>query len=125
MCYDTIYRMKDKLLAFFKDKFNISLVVLQVLALISFCFSEISGVVASMFFVLEGVFFIVLGIKILLNIKKTRDKYEILSQLPYTEAEKAEIIKKTESANKNNKFIGVVLILIGIILIFSLFSLIF
>ena len=67
----------------------------------------------------------VLGIKILQNIKKSRDKYEMISQLPYTNAEKAEIIKKIESANKNNKFIGVVLILIGIVLIFSLFSLIF
>lgn len=125
MCYVIIYHMKDKLLAFFKDKFNIALVVIQILALISFCFSEMSEVFASMFFVLEGAFFIVLGIKILQNIKKSRDKYEMISQLPYTNAEKAEIIKKIESANKNNKFIGVVLILIGIVLIFSLFSLIF
>lgn len=117
--------MKDKIFKFLKNKINITLIVLQVLAVISFLLGSFVGFFSSMFFVFEGAFFIVWGIKSLLVIKDSRFKQEIYEQLPYDRLEKERIRKQTQNSERNNKFMGIFLILFGVILIFSLFSVIF
>ena len=117
--------MKDKLISFLKNKFNIALIILQILAIVSYFLGALAIFFSIMFFVLEGSFFVLWGIKILLDIKNSRYSLEAINQLPYDEAEKIRMIKQRNNINKNNKFIGVVLICLGLVLIFSLFSLIF
>jgi len=121
----TINVMKDKILSFLKNKFNIALIIIQGLAIICYFLGCLSVFFSAMLFVLEGVFFVVWGLKILIQIRNSRYTQEIFNQLPYDEAEKARILKQRNSINKNNKFIGISLIVLGAILIFSLFSFIF
>ena len=56
-----------------------------------------------------------------------QNKYnlEIYEQLPYTEQQREQIKKQMTSSNKNNKFMGICLIVLGVVVIFSLFSMIF
>ncbi|MGN0961723.1 MAG: hypothetical protein ACI4PF_05985 [Christensenellales bacterium] len=117
--------MKEKFLKFIKDKFNITLIIIQVLAIICYALSFLGAVVVGLFFTLEGVFFIVWGIKILRAVKYSFISQEIYNQLPYTEEQRIALRKKTERNAKNNRFIGVTLIILGIVLFFSVFSLIF
>lgn len=117
--------MRDKLLNFFKDKFNITLMVIQLLAIICYFLSGLTIVLVVVFILLEGAFFVLWGIRIIRSTKDDLLKLDMCYQIPYTEEERKVIIKNTESKIKNNRFIGVILILIGIVLIFSLFSIIF
>lgn len=116
--------MKDKIINFFKNKFNITLIILQVIAFVSYFLGGISQFFVVMFFVLEGAFFIVWGIKFLVGIGDSKYSQEIYSQLPFSEDERQRIRKHGMMTNKNNKFIGAFMIVLGVILIFSLFSMI-
>lgn len=117
--------MREKLLNFIKDKFNIALIIIQVLAIVFYALTGVSVICIVLFFALEGAFFIVWGAKIFHTISKSKASLEVYQQLPYTEQQKIALIKKHESVVKNNKFIAIVLIAIGAILIFNVFSLIF
>lgn len=117
--------MKEKILKFLKDKFNIALITLQVVAIICYVLSGVSTVFVGLFVALEGAFFVVMGVKFLRGISDSRYAQEIYEQLPYTEEEKKVLRKKQESANKNNRFVAIILIILGIVLFFSAFSLIF
>lgn len=117
--------MKERLLMFIKDKFNIALIAIQVIAIICYSLSNFSGFFSVLFFVLEGIFFILWGIKLFYKVKKSQAEMEIYSQLPYTEHQKIALRKKQESVNKNNRFIALMLIILGIVLLFSAFSAIF
>lgn len=117
--------MKEKILKFLKDKFNIALIVIQVVALICYALSGVAEIFVILFVALEGVFFVILGVKILHSISLSRDMQEVYEQLPYTEEEKKILRKKQESASKNNRFVAIILIILGIVLFFSTFSLIF
>ena len=117
--------MKEKFKRFISNKFNIALIIIQVLAISSYFLNGTHMFFTVMFFLLEGAFFILWGIKMLINISDTRRQYEIYEQLPYEESEKIRMIKASENSNKHNKFMGIGLILLGIVLIFSLFSMIF
>lgn len=117
--------MKEKILKLLKDKYNIALIVIQVIAIICYALSCVAGVFVILFVSLEGVFFVMLGVKILRSITESNDLQEIYEQLPYTEQEKKMLRKKQESANKNNRFVAILLVILGIVLFFSAFSLIF
>ena len=117
--------MKDKILKFLKDKFNIALISIQVVAIISYLMSVWGVFFVVLFFSLEGAFFIVWACKIFYNIKRSKASQEIYTQLPYTELERENIRKKTALIDKNNKTVAVVLLILGIILVFSVFSYIF
>lgn len=114
--------MKDKIIAFFKDKFNIALITLQVVAIISYFLSFLVGFISYIFFVLESAFFIVWGIKSLISCRKNKYSMEIYEQLPYTTEDRISLKKQNEKNNKNNKFIGIVFILLGIIILITLLS---
>lgn len=117
--------MKEKILKFLKDKFNISLIIIQVIAIICYALSGLSMVFVMLFIGLEGVFFVIMGTKFLRGISASNSMQEIYEQLPYTEEERKKLRKKQESANKNNRFVAIILIFLGIVLFFSAFSLIF
>ncbi len=117
--------MTQKIIEFFKNKFNISLIVLQVLAVISYFLSSRFLLFLILFFVLEGAFFIVWGVKYIIVNKDTKYKLEIYNQLPYTDEQRETIRKNSENNSKNNKLMAVMLILLGIVLFFSGISVIF
>lgn len=117
--------MKEKIQEFLKNKFNIALLVIQTLAIISYLISSLGVFFVVLFFNLEGIFFLVWGIKIFKSIKVNNSQKEIIMQLPYSNEERVEMLKKMESTNKNNRFVAIMLILLGIVLFFSVFSLIF
>ena len=114
--------MKEKILKIFKNKFNITLIILQVLALFCYFMAGLWQGFAVIFFVLEGVFLIVWGIKIFADIKKIDDNHEILGQLPFTEEEKKNILKTDLRVKKNNRLVAIILIILGTVLVFSVFN---
>ena len=116
--------MKQKIIDFLKDKFNITLITLQVLAIISY-FLSAYFVFLVLFYLFESAFLIVWGFKFLGVNNKSKYKMEIYNQLPYTDAEKEQIRKNNDKALKNNKMMAVMLILLGIVLLFTGFSVIF
>ena len=122
MCYNIV--MKDKIIIFLKSKFNITLIILQALAVASYLLSSAVGFLSILFFLLESAFFVAWGIGTLI---KGKNKYsqETFNQLPYSEEEKENFRKLNESNKKNSKFMGSMLILLGLIILFSLFSYIF
>lgn len=117
--------MKEKFLKFIKDKFNIALIIIQVLAIVCYILSMFGVIFAGLFVALEGAFFVVAGCKVLVSIKDSKYSLDIVRQLPYTEEEKRAIEKKQESANKNNRFVAIIFLILGTVLFFSAFSLIF
>lgn len=117
--------MKDKISNFFKNKFNITLVILQVVAIFSYFLGSLWWFCSIAFFVLESAFFIVWGVKILVEIKPQRYSNEILEQLPYNEQEKERIRRQSMNTTKNNKLMGWMLIALGVVVIISLFVSIF
>lgn len=114
--------MKEILQKFFKKKINILLLVLQSLALVSFVMIEYLAIFSYLFVLFESAFFVVWGIGTLKSNKeiyKTKSMYE---KLPYSSIEKADMQKKTETEIKNNKFKGVMLVLLGVVLFFTFMS---
>ncbi len=116
--------MKQQIIDFFKNKFNLTLIIIQVVAVISYCLAHMMFFLV-LFFMLESSFFIVWGAKVIHDNRKALSKLDLYEQLPYTDAEKATFKKSYERNSKNNKFMAVMLIVIGIVLLFSCFSVIF
>ena len=117
--------MKDKLINFFKNKFNIALIAIQVVAVIFYAMSGLIVFFPILFFASEGAFFIVWGVKLLVEMRDVDYKMEILSQLPLSEQERIDLAKKNQRIQKNNKFIAIILIILGIALCFSIISALF
>lgn len=117
--------MKQKIIEFLKNKFNIALIVLQVLAIISYFLGSFSFLFMILFFMLESAFLIVWGVKFIFVNKGAKYQLEIYEQLPYTDAEREAIRKNSENNSKNNKLMAVMLIVLGVVLFFSGLSVIF
>lgn len=117
--------MKQKIIEFLKNKFNITLIALQALAVISYFLSNYFLFFLILFFALESAFFIVWGVKFIVINKDAKYKMEIYDQLPYTDAQREVIRKNSENNSKNNKLMAVMLILLGVVLFFSGISVIF
>ena len=117
--------MKNRIINFLKNKFNIALIAIQVLALIVFLMRFLSIVFVVLFFMLEGAFFIVWGAKFLYEISHSAGKSETIMQLPYSDEERRRLVMQMQRTNKNNKFVAIMFILLGSMLVLSLFSLVF
>ena len=109
--------MKNKIIELLKNKFNIALIVLQALAILSYFLQAIGLIFSILFFVCEGAFFIIWGIKYVSASKDKVFKEEMINQMPYSEEQKQALLKNNENSGKNNKFVGVSLILLGIVII--------
>jgi len=119
MYYARIIIMKQKIIQFFKNKLNITLLALQFLAIICALLGFF------IFFLFEGAFFVIWGIKLILAKRYKNNELEIYEQLPYSEEQKKNFRKNIERTNKSNRIMGFMLIAMGIILFFYLFSSIF
>lgn len=117
--------MKDLIDRILKNKFNIVLVIIQIVAVLCFLLGQRFVFGTVMFFILEGGFLITWGIKLLIEVRNSKYSEEIVNQLPYTQDQREYIFKKNKRDNKNNKFMAFMLIALGIVVIFTLFSSIF
>jgi len=114
--------MKELIKNFFKDGFNIALLVLQSIALI-FVFTMSVFTYAVVFALLfESIFFIVWGSKIFYNNKKYIKSLDNLTQLPYSKAEIDLMKRRAEYQVKGNKTRGIFFIITGIVIFFSIIS---
>ena len=116
--------MKQKIMEFLKNKFNIALITLQALAIISYCLNMFS-VFLFFFFMFEAAFLIVWGVKYICINRTSKAQMAVYNELPYTDAQKEYLRKNCENNSKNNKIMSIMLIVLGVVLFFSGFSMIF
>ena len=119
---DKLKIMIEQIKNFFKNKFNLILTIIQALALILFAFGSVWGVCTIIGLVIEGVFLIIWGIKMFVGNKSIKSKEELLSALPIDQSESEKMQKRNKITIKGNRFQGVMLILLGILIIFVVFG---
>ena len=119
---DELKIMIEQIKNFFKNKFNLILTIIQALALILFAFGSVWGVCTIIGLIIEGVFLIVWGIKMFVGNKSIKSKEELLSALPIDQSESEKMQKRNKITIKGNRFQGVMLILLGILIIFVVFG---
>jgi len=112
--------MMEYLKKFLSRKFNIVLAINLILALVFLAFCNIwsDAIIISM--VLLGVYLIMLGVNNFLRNKEIIKNQEILEKLPFSETQIENSKKQDRKKIKSNKFQGVLYILFGIVLIFTL-----
>lgn len=110
--------MKKIIKDFFKSKFNISMVVAQCLALIFLCLNSVWQVATILFFVFEGVFFVLWGISFFKRNKKLDQQTEILEKIDIVEIDMDKTQKKNKITKRSNVFTGIMIIMMGFVLIF-------
>ena len=76
--------MKEKIKKFLSDKFNLALMIIQGLSFICLILLSLSIVFNIGFLLFESAFFILWGIKILIDTGKIKYRQECYSKLPYT-----------------------------------------
>lgn len=103
---------------FFKSKLNITMLILQVIALAFLCFCSLHAVFMILAILFEGAFFIVLGVSFFMANKKLDKDIELRSMLPISEEEKNALAEKRKKSVKGNKLKGVMYMVFGVILIF-------
>ena len=113
--------MKERIKKLLSDKFNLSLVIIQGLAIICLVLIKISIVFNIGFLLLESAFFILWGIKILVDTGKIKYREEYYSKLPYTPEQLEYLKKKDIMDRKSGKFRGIMLIIFGIALLYMTF----
>ena len=117
--------MKEKIKEFFSDTWNIVLTIFQCIGVLAFIFMSLSIIFTIIFLLFEGVFFILLSIKIWQRKRKILEQQDIYDQLPYTHDQLEYIHKTNANAIKNIKLMSVLVMSLGIVLIFCIFSVIF
>jgi len=112
---------KEVLLKFLRSKFNIALIVLQVLAVLCYLLSFVADFFVVLFLLLESAFLIAWGIKMILSIRKVTQQIEVFERLS-TDARAIELNRKRAKQNKRNYiFVGIALIILGCVLLLYLF----
>jgi len=110
--------MKNKIINFFKNKFNLILTICQVVALMLLGFGSIWQICFILSIVAEGIFFVVLGIKMLVGNKDILKDQEMYESLPLEQTEIERMEKRNVKTIKYNKFQAIMYIILGIILVF-------
>ena len=110
--------MKKYISEFLKNKYNMALLIVQIIALILFGFGNVWSFCFILAIIAEGIFFIVLGIKSLFDNKKMKHNQEVLSNLPMEESDLSKLNKRNNIKIKANKFQSTIFIFLGLLLIF-------
>ena len=111
--------MRELINKFLKNKLNITLLVIQAIALICLVFSSLSVVFNVLFLLLESCFFILWGISNLLMVTRIRNRNKDYSMLPYTKEQLDTLAKRDMYEIKNTKFKGIMLLILGVFLLFT------
>ena len=110
--------MREKIIEFFSNKFNLILTIVQVIALVLFGFGNVWAICFVLAISSEGVFFVVLGIKTFANNKQIKSRESMMGALPIKKAELEHMQKQNNRTIKLNKLQAVLYIIMGIILVF-------
>ena len=110
--------MKKIIEKFLKNKFNVVLLIVQVIAILFLILGSMWDFAYILAVILEGVFFVLLGIKMFINNSKIRYKESLMQNLPIQKQEMESIQKSNVRKIKSNKFQAILYILMGILLIF-------
>ena len=110
--------MRDFFSKFFRNKFNIALLIVQCIALAFFLLGNFWGV-AFIFAVLsESVFFILLGIRLFKQNKEILSNQDIMLGLPIAKSEMESLEKSNKKNIRANKLQAILCIFMGIVLFF-------
>lgn len=110
--------MRKFILEFFKNKFNTTLFIMQTVACLFFVLGYAWGGFLLFAIISEGVFFVTLGIRSIISNREIVRKESIIAGLPIGQDEIESMQKSNRRKMKNNKFTGVLYILMGILLVF-------
>lgn len=110
--------MRDFLKRFFSNKLNIVLTILQVVVVVFFLFGNVWNTCLLIAIVIEGVFFVTLGIKSLFSNKFIRSQESLFEKLPMQKAEIESLEKSNNRKIKSNKLQAVLYMIMGIVLVF-------
>ena len=100
------------------NKFNITLIIIQIIAIVLFVLGNAWSICFLIGISVEGVFFIVLGIKYFFDNKEISRREDLLESLPMQKADIEVMEKNNNRKIKSNKFQAILYILMGIILVF-------
>ena len=112
--------MKKFLKEFFSNKFYIVLTIIQSLAIIMLALGMVSGIFYALAIALEGVFFVVWGIRIFYQNKEIVKKQNLIDALPMSQSDIDTMHKSNTRHIKANKLQAILFIMLGIVLIFML-----
>ena len=115
--------MKELWKKFISNKLNIALCVIQFVALLFLALVKAWMGFMYFFVISEGTFFLIWGIKTLIESKKILKMLEQYSDLPLTSDQKLYYTKSGMSNYKNARFRGVMMIIIGVVIWGLVFSL--
>ena len=110
--------MKEKIKKILSDKFNLTLVIVQTIAIICLILIRLSIVFNIAFLFLEGLYFILWGVKIIKNTNMIKYREEYYSKIPYTKEQLEYLRKKDIMDRKSGKFMGWMFIILGILLLY-------
>jgi len=106
---------------FFKNKYNLIMLIVQCVAILFFCLGNAWSICFIFAIFCEGAFFEVLGIAMLHNNKLITKKESMLHSLPMQKADIEDMEKRNKQKIKLNKFQAVLYIIMGVLLIFLCF----
>lgn len=103
---------------FFKSKLNIALVVIQGVALLFMCFSALVSWAIIPALILEGVFFIVYGVRFFYLNKDLDKQSELYALMPIGDDERKTLASAKKRNKRFNKIKGIIYIIFGVVLAF-------
>ena len=106
---------------FISNVYNIILAIIQVLALLSCALMNVAGVFVYFFILLEAAFFVVWGVKILVEARKILVRADQYADLPLTTEEKLYYRKKDINTYKSTKSRAIMFMILGAVFVLLLF----
>ncbi len=109
--------MNEYIKKFFKSKLNITMFILQIIAIIFICFAQFWNFAFIILLLSEGLFFIVLGIKFIYQNKVIDKNLEMFNKLPYEDKDPIKTDKKLKWSKKSNILQAILYFMMGLCLI--------
>ena len=116
--------MREFLHNFFKSRLNKTIVVISVLLVFMYLYSNLVGDEGAyiMFYIYIAVLLILIGVKIWRRYGETKEMNEFVEQIPMSAQEYKIVHRRNMSVQKNYRFMAIVLWILGFILISTLMS---
>lgn len=116
--------MREFLHNFFKSRLNKTIVVISVLLVFMYLYSNLVGDEGAyiMFYIYIAVLLILIGVKIWRKYGETKEMNEFVEQIPMSAQEYKIVHRRNMSVQKNYRFMAIVLWILGFILISTLMS---
>ena len=116
--------MREYLRNFFKSRLNKTIVVISVLLVFMYVYSNLVGDEGAyaMFYIYIAVLLALFGVKVWRRYGETKDEFEYVEQIPMSQREYKILHKRNIATQKNYRFMAIVLWILSFILISTLLS---